>query len=206
MAYSPVSETASLEVIGGKFAGLQHIRERFAKKHQLVVKYSQENEAKLIVQKVKQGQNIVHIAFCFKSHGGLYYPSVEQQSQCVEVLGPRDEPFKDIPERVLFKWETNKEYGSLHSVAEPSQYLSVKNSVISISTTPDPSFRINLNTQVNKRIPVSFNPTVQFMWNLQFLQDWTSGAYLDHSTSDDDSDMKKDRKIPSVFHQFAYTK
>lgn len=46
MAYSPVSETASLEVIGGKFAGLQRIHERFAKKHQLVVKYSQENEAK----------------------------------------------------------------------------------------------------------------------------------------------------------------
>lgn len=73
-----------------------------------------------------------------------------------QVVGPINQPFEGFPEKYLFKIGTNNEYGSLCSVAEPNQYLSVSEEVITLSTNPYLQFRISLNKQANRMASTNF--------------------------------------------------
>ncbi|XP_026787316.1 uncharacterized protein LOC113537164 [Pangasianodon hypophthalmus] len=197
----PDEVTTCLEVIGGKYAKIESTRSR---KPQLVVKHSQKDVPYLTVYKVPSSQDrSIHMAFCFKLKEDKYYPVVEWDSATkkphMKIMGPINKPFVNFPGTHLFRWDTNGEYGSLRSVAEPNQYLSVSESkVITLRSTPDLSFRINLNTPKSRMASSSLHPLTPFMFGLSLIQNWPSVAYSVHSTFDDDSDMKKDRKIQAI--------
>ncbi|MCI4392815.1 hypothetical protein PGIGA_G00150340 [Pangasianodon gigas] len=86
----------------------------------------------------------ISMAFCFELRKKKYFPVVERDSENKMSLKiqAQNEP-KKFSERFLFRWaENNGEYGSLCSVAEPSQYLCVCKNKVTISSNPDLGFRV----------------------------------------------------------------
>ncbi|KAF4074257.1 hypothetical protein AMELA_G00237530 [Ameiurus melas] len=148
--------TTCFEISGGKYAKVEF--KRTTGTHQLVVKHSQKSASDLTVYKVPLQDKSVVMAFCFKQNKTNYRPLVERDPVTKDAivklsLGPINQPFDGFPEKYLFRWETNDEYGSLRSVAEPEQYLSVSQGlVITLSSEPYPGFRFkptNLNIPAN---------------------------------------------------------
>ncbi|XP_053466221.1 uncharacterized protein LOC128598981 isoform X2 [Ictalurus furcatus] len=155
---TPEQVTAYLEVSGGKYAKIESKRRTGT--HQLVVKSSQKSAPGLTVYKVTRQDKSVVMAFCFKLKENMYYPVVERdpdtEKAIVKVVGPINQPFEGFPEKYLFKSGTNTEYGSLCSVAEPNQYLSVSEEVITLSSKPYLKFRISPNNQANRMASTNF--------------------------------------------------
>lgn len=105
---------------------------------------------------------------------------------------------KNFPVMYLFRWNTNGEYGSLCSVAEPSLYLSVKDKLITLSPTPDFSFKINLNTHKNRMASRNLLPHISFAFSFSLIPGWPFVVYSDQCTFDEDPEMKKDKEIPAI--------
>ncbi|KAB5528666.1 hypothetical protein PHYPO_G00142860 [Pangasianodon hypophthalmus] len=167
---APESKPARLEISGGKSAYIKPVRSIVsqARSHQIVVEHSQRKKtSNLTVYKVPNKRDkSVSMAFCFELRKKKYFPVVERDSENKMSLKiqAQNEP-KKFSERFLFRWaENNGEYGSLCSVAEPSQYLCVCKNQVTISSNPDLGFRVQFLESSTKNL------------NAQSAQQWHRGG------------------------------
>ncbi|MCJ8747026.1 hypothetical protein PDJAM_G00148840, partial [Pangasius djambal] len=143
---APESKPARLEISGGKSACIKPVRSKISQErsHQIVVEHSQRKTSNLTVYKVPNKQDkSISMAFCFELRKKKYFPIVERDSENKMSLKiqAQNEP-ENFSKGFLFRWENNGEYGSLCSVAEPSQYLCVFKNKVTISSNPDLGFRV----------------------------------------------------------------
>ncbi|KAF4074268.1 hypothetical protein AMELA_G00237540 [Ameiurus melas] len=151
---APESMCARLEIEGGKSANIKPRRTSQGRSHQIIVEHSQRKKSNLTVYKVPNNKDkTFHMAFCFELKKKKYFPVVEKDSKKKMKLEiqAQSEP-KMFSDRFLFRWaDHNNEYGSLCSVADPSQYLHVLDKDVILMPKPYSGFRVrNLDTKIYK--------------------------------------------------------
>ncbi|XP_017306751.1 uncharacterized protein LOC108255343 isoform X1 [Ictalurus punctatus] len=151
---TPERKCARLEISGGKSANIKPRKTSQGRFHQIIVEHSQRKTSNLTVYKVPNKRDkTFHMAFCFELKKKKYFPVVEEDSEKKLKLKiqAQSEP-KMFSNRFLFRWaQHNKEYGSLCSVVDPSQYLHVLDKDVVLMPKPYCGFRVQFLDSNNRK-------------------------------------------------------